>query len=78
MVPLRSHGKYGVEPLQEKVQVVQHLAPLQEKVQAIQQWPIPCSIKALQGLLGLLGFYRRFMRGYATIIVLLTQLLAKD
>lgn len=52
--------------------------PLQEKVQAVQQWPTPCSVKAVRGFLGLSGFYRRFIKEYVTIAVPLTQLLAKD
>lgn len=38
------------------------------KVSTIHQWPIPRSKKKnLHNFLGLVGFYRRFIRGYATI-----------
>lgn len=48
------------------------------KVTAIQQWPTPKNIRGLRGFLGLAGFYRRFIRGYATIAAPLNQLLKKD
>jgi hypothetical protein len=52
--------------------------PVSAKVTAIQQWPTPKNIRGLRGFLGLAGFYRRFIRGYATIAAPLTQLLKKD
>lgn len=54
------------------------LKPVPTKVEAIQQWPIPSSTRALRGFLGLSGFYRRFIKGYVSIVAPLTQLLAKD
>ena len=47
-------------------------------MEAIQQWPVPSSTRALRGFLGLSGFYRRFIKGYASIAAPLTQLLARD
>lgn len=49
--------------------------PVPEKVQAIQGWPTPRSPRALRGFLGLTGFYRRFIKGYATLVAPLTKLL---
>lgn len=51
------------------------VTPIPEKVKAIQQWPTPRSPRALRGFLGLAGFYRRFIRGYATLAAPLTKLL---
>ncbi|WVZ18571.1 hypothetical protein V8G54_005893 [Vigna mungo] len=48
------------------------------KIQAMVQWPSPTSLKALHGFIGLTGFYRRFIKGYASIVAPLTILLKKD
>ena len=50
---------------------------LQEKVQAVQQCPIPWSVKALHGFLGLSEFDYCFIKGYASNVAPLTQILAK-
>ena len=57
---------------------VEGVQPLSDKVQAIQQWPQPCTARALCGFLGLAGFYRRFIRSYATLAAPLTSLLTKE
>jgi len=51
--------------------------PVPEKLHAIQEWPLPQTVKALRSFLGLVGFYRRFIKGYTKIVVPLSQLLCK-
>lgn len=48
------------------------------KVQAVLDCLIPTNLKQLNGFLGLTGYYRRFIKSYATIVGPLTNLLKKD
>ena len=47
------------------------------KINAIKSWPSPTTIKDLRSFLGLAGYYRRFVKGYALISKPLTDLLKK-
>ncbi|GKB66906.1 putative mitochondrial protein [Tanacetum coccineum] len=48
------------------------------KIKAMKSWPIPSNIKQLRGFLGLIGYYRRFIKDYACISQPLTVLLKKN
>nr|GEZ72003.1 hypothetical protein [Tanacetum cinerariifolium] len=49
-----------------------------KKIEVVQQWPVSKTIKQLRGLLGLAGYYHRFIRFYEMIAKPLTDLLKKD
>ena len=49
-----------------------------KKVEVIANWPEPKTQKHVRSFLGLTGYYRRFIKGYATKSKTLTDLLKKD
>jgi hypothetical protein len=65
----------------EKVDYLGHIissngvTPDPDKIQAILDWPVPRSLTTLRGFLGLTGFYRRYVRHYASLAASLTDLL---
>lgn len=48
------------------------------KTRAIEEWTTPTSAKTLQSCLGLCGYYRRFIGGFAQIILPLSELIKQD
>ncbi len=51
------------------------VSPLPEKVEAVRRHPRPGTVKQLQGFLGMLNFYRRFVGGAACLLRPLTEAL---
>lgn len=39
-----------------------------EKIAAVKLWPIPKSTKQVRQFLGFTGYYRRFIKGYASLV----------
>lgn len=52
--------------------------PNSDKIEAISSWPIPRTEKDLRQFLGILGYYRRFIKDFAKLVKPLTNLLRKD
>lgn len=48
------------------------------KLQVIKEWPLPKIAKTLRGFLGLIGYYRKFVRAYGNIAASLNRMLRKD
>lgn len=83
------HGEFYLKQskcsfAQETIEYLGHVVsgkgvtPEPSKIQAMVQWPNPRTAKELRAFLGLTGFYRKFIKGYATIAAPLTSLLCKD
>ena len=72
------------ELFSEKVEFFGHnvsaagVGVVQAKVDAIKQWPQPICIKDVQAFLGLVNYYRRFVKGFAQIALTLTNLTHKS
>ncbi len=67
--------------LQPEVKFLGHVVdstgvrPDPDKISAVLDWPVPTTIKQVRAFLGLAGYYRRFVRGFAGVARPLNQLL---
>jgi len=55
-----------------------HIKTDPDKVQAVQDFPQPRSVKQLRMILGMCGYYQRFVKNYASITAPLTDMLKKN
>ena len=51
------------------------IAPLVDKVKAVQEFPRPCTVKALRSFLGLAQWFRSFLKSFSTVSAPLTDML---
>lgn len=71
------------EFLQKEVAFLGHIVtpegvkPNPNKIEIIKNWPIPTNEKELRGFLGILGYYRKFIKDFAKIAKPLTNALRK-
>lgn len=69
--------------MQQKIAYLGHVisdkgvATDESKIQTIRDWPTPTNLKELRGILGVTGYYRKFIKHYAILSQPLTQLLKK-
>lgn len=68
----------------EEVEYLRHIISKEgvkvypNKIKYIREWPKPINISKLRGFLGLIGYYRRFIKNYDHVTMPLTNLLNKN
>lgn len=56
----------------------QGISPDKSKIKAMLDWPIPKTLNNYVGVLSLTGYYKRFIKNYASITFSFTKLFRKD
>lgn len=56
----------------------QGMKPNPNKIKCIEEYPLPTSEKQLRGFLGVTGYYRKFIEGYARLAQPMTKYLKKE
>ncbi|RXN39345.1 Transposon Ty3-I Gag-Pol poly [Labeo rohita] len=85
---LRKHG-LKLKPqkcslLREEVQYLGHVVSVKgihtdpEKISRVRDWKRPSNVKEVLGFVGFAGYYRRFIKGYATLVAPLYRLTSGD
>ena len=57
---------------------VHGIEPMPDKIEAIREWPTPRCLRDVRAFFGLASYYRRFVKGFATIAEPLTRLTRKQ
>lgn len=84
-------GEYGLEINWKKAKLICHeieylghlikdgeVRPSPEKVNAVAKYPAPVNTKQVQSFIGLTSYFRKYIKGYASIARPLTELMRKD
>jgi hypothetical protein len=68
----------------EKIAFLRHIFTAEgievdpSKVEAVSKWKQPSNVSEVQSFLGMVGYYRRFIKGFSSIARPMTELLKKD
>ena len=71
---------FGVQEVEYLGHIVSHEGVKENpnKIKSIKEWRIPTTLRHLRGFLGLIGYYRKFVKNYGRIKTPLMTLLKKD
>jgi hypothetical protein len=76
----RSKCSFGATSMQYLGHVIsdQGVAMDADKVEAVRAWPLPRTVRAVRGFLGLTGYYQKFIQSYGDIAAPLTKLMKRE